>query len=85
MAYKHIFAILFVGGINLDEIKILKKEDNITFEDIKHIDSNGNEYWLARELMIVLEYSKWENFHKAIKSAMVACKKSNYNVAECFP
>ena len=23
-----------------------------TFEDIKHVDENGNEYWYARELMI---------------------------------
>lgn len=27
-----------------------------TFEDIKHIDENGNEYWYARELMIALGY-----------------------------
>ncbi len=34
---------------------------NITeenFESIKHIDENGTEYWLARELMIVLGYTK---------------------------
>ena len=29
-----------------------------TFEDIKHIDDRGNEYWEARELMPALEYSK---------------------------
>lgn len=67
--------------------KIIDKniKNNTTFEDIKHIDENGYEYWNARELMIVLEYSKWENFHKVIKSAMVACKNSNYNIIECFP
>jgi len=42
----------------LNKIKTLEKEDNATFEDIKHIDSNGNEYWNARELQKVLEYSK---------------------------
>ena len=26
------------------------------FEDAKHIDENGNEYWLARELVQILEY-----------------------------
>jgi len=67
----------------LDKIK--KKEDIITFEDIKHIDSNNNEYWNARELMIALEYSKWENFHKVIKNAMIACENSNYTIAGCFP
>jgi len=67
--------------------KIINKntKNNITFEGIKHIDENGYEYWNARELMIALEYSKWENFYKVIKSAMVACENSNYNIVECFP
>ena len=56
-----------------------------TFEKIKHIDENGNEYWEARELMIVLEYSKWENFHKVIKNAITACENSNVNSLEHFP
>ena len=43
------------------------------FEDIKQIDEFGNEYWSARELMPLLEYSKWENFHKVIKRAIIAC------------
>lgn len=55
------------------------------FEKIKHIDEYGNEYWEARELMPLLEYSKWENFHKVIKRAMIACKASNINVSDCFP
>ena len=55
------------------------------FEKIKHIDEYGNEYWEARELMPLLEYSKWENFHKVIKRAMIACKASNNNVFDCFP
>ncbi len=32
--------------------------NNTTFEDIKHIDKNGIEFWYARELMHVLEYNK---------------------------
>ena len=28
------------------------------FEDIKHIDEFGNEYWLARELQEALEYKE---------------------------
>ena len=65
--------------------------DNITnynesiFESIKHIDENGNEYWYARELMKVLEYKKWENFHKVIKQAIFSCESSNYNVLDHFP
>lgn len=55
----------------------IEKYTEKTFEDIKHIDEVGNEYWYARELMLLLEYSKWENFHKVIKSSMIACSTSN--------
>ncbi len=34
--------------------------------------------------MIALEYSKWENFHKVIKNAKVACENSNYNIVGYF-
>lgn len=46
------------------------------FESIKHIDENGVEFWYARELMKVLNYSKWGNFIKVIDKAMEACKNS---------
>ena len=55
------------------------------FDDIKHIDENGYEYWYARDLMSVLGYSKWERFKNAINKAMEACKCSNYKVSEHFP
>lgn len=34
--------------------------------------------------MPLLEYSKWENFHKVIKCAMIACNASNNNILEHF-
>ena len=39
--------------------KLDKNENynNKTFEDIKHIDENGIEFWYARELMSCLNYS----------------------------
>ncbi len=58
---------------------------NNIFESIKHIDENGHEYWEARELMPLLGYNKWENFHKVIKNAMIACEMSNNNVLDHFP
>ena len=62
------------------------KEYNTTiFESIKHIDENGDEYWLARELMKVLEYNKWENFHRVIKRAIVSCESIGNDVDYCFP
>lgn len=55
------------------------------FEDIKHVDELGNEYWEARELMLALEYSKWEHFAKVINKAKISCKLSGLSVEEHFP
>jgi DNA-damage-inducible protein D len=63
----------------------IEEYEEKTFESVKHIDEYGNEFWEARELMPLLEYSKWENFHKVIKRAMVACETSNNNVLDHFP
>ena len=63
----------------------LEKYEETTFEDIKHINEEGKEYWEARELMPLLEYSKWENFHKVIKRAKIACETSNNNINDHFP
>ena len=61
-------------------------EVNLTmFDNIKHIDLDGNEYWSARELQKVLDYAKWENFHKVIKQAICACNNSNNKIKEHFP
>ena len=62
----------------------IKEYTEKVFEDIKYIDEEGNEYWLARELMEVLEYSLWQNFHKTIKTAMKNCNNSNYDVSDHF-
>jgi len=55
------------------------------FEDIKYIKEDGTEYWFARELAIVLDYNKWENFHKVIKRAMIACENSGHDINYDFP
>ena len=60
----------------------IKEYTEKVFEDIKHIDEIGNEYWYARELMSVLGYSKWENFNKVIEKAIVACQNSSINYKE---
>ena len=54
------------------------------FESIKHIDENGVEFWYARELMTMLEYSKWGNFVKVIDKAKESCKNSNMDVLDEF-
>ena len=58
--------------------------NKITFESIKHIDENGFEYWLARELMLALEYKRWDKFNNVINNAKIACKKSNYIIEDHF-
>ena len=55
------------------------------FEDIKRVHPDGSEYWCARELAMVLDYNKWENFHKVIKRAMIACENSGHDVVYDFP
>ena len=54
------------------------------FEEIKHVDENGNEYWYARELQKILEYTEWRKFEGVINKAKDACKNSNIKVFEQF-
>jgi hypothetical protein len=54
------------------------------FDFIMHTDDDGNEYWLARELMGVQEYTNWRNFTPAIAKAQRACEKSGHNVKDHF-
>ena len=35
------------------------EKNNKSFEDIKHVDENGIEFWYARELMPILQYSNY--------------------------
>ena len=63
----------------------LKEYTEKTFDSIKHIDELGNEYWEARELMIALEYSKWEHFVKVINKAKISCNVSGFNIEDHFP
>ena len=64
-------------------MKNIKKE-NQTFESIKHIDENGIEYWYARELQNVLEYTQWRRFENVINKAKISCEKSRVSVTDHF-
>ena len=57
---------------------------NKRFEDIKHIDENGIEYWNARELMPIFQYSKWQNFEMIIDKAKKSCENSGINILDHF-
>ncbi|HLX53960.1 MAG TPA: DNA damage-inducible protein D [Aquella sp.] len=58
----------------------IKKTTNQSFEDIRQIDTNGNEFWYARALAKILDYADYRNFLQVIEKAKNACKKSGYNV-----
>ena len=62
----------------------IKEYTEKVFEDIKHIDEFGNEYWLARELMPLLEYSLWQRFSNVLRKAMENCLNSNNNILDHF-
>ena len=58
----------------MNEIESYKEK---IFEEIKHIDEEGNEYWNARELQELLGYKEWRWFSNVIEKAQVACIESN--------
>lgn len=54
------------------------------FENIKHINEYGQEFWYARELQIALEYSEWRNFSRVIDKAIDACQNAGNDASEHF-
>ena len=62
----------------------LKECTEKMFEDIKHFDEEGNEYWLARELQTALDYKEWRKFENVIYKAKIACNNSNIDINEQF-
>lgn len=47
-------------------------------------EKDGIEYWLARELQELLEYSQWRNFVNVIDKAKVSCKNSDNETPDHF-
>ena len=60
----------------MKELDNKENYNNKTFEDIKHIDENGIEFWYARELMKVFGYKDWRYFDTVIEKAKIACQNS---------
>ena len=54
----------------------IQKYSEQTFESIKHYTEDGEEFWFARELQKVLEYTEWRNFSTVIDKAKMACANS---------
>ncbi|HGD3319975.1 TPA: DNA damage-inducible protein D [Proteus mirabilis] len=54
------------------------------FEEIKRIDDFGIEYWSARELSKLLEYSEYRHFTPVLERAKEACLHSGHSIDDHF-
>ena len=54
------------------------------FENIKHVDENGTEFWYARELQKALEYTEYGKFLPVIEKAIEACRKTGFDEGNHF-
>ena len=62
----------------------LSRKHITLFESIKEIDENGNEFWGARKLSKVLEYSEFRHFIPVIERAKEACENSGHAILDHF-
>jgi len=54
------------------------------FERIRQVDPDNLEFWSARDLMPILEYTKWQNFKTVLLKAQIACENSGNDPADHF-
>jgi DNA-damage-inducible protein D len=64
--------------------KRIAQQHHATFEGIRRLDPNGHEYWLARQLARVLEYSEYRHFLPVIERAQTACRQSQHSIGDHF-
>jgi DNA-damage-inducible protein D len=64
--------------------KPVAHKHHVPFEEIRHVDAQGNEYWQARQLARVLEYSEYRHFLPVIERAVEACRNSAYDIRNHF-
>lgn len=57
--------------------------EHLTFENLKH-EAEDLEFWYARELQTVLDYSSWDKFERVIKKAITACEGSGQSSEDHF-
>ncbi|MBT9456710.1 MAG: DNA damage-inducible protein D [Burkholderiaceae bacterium] len=62
--------------------KRIAAQHHATFESIRQVDDWGNEYWLARQLAQVLEYSQYRHFVPVVERAAEACRNSGQPVED---
>src|SRR6218665_2898022 len=60
----------------------ITQQHHETFEGIRQMDADGNEFWLARQLAKVLDYSQYRHFVPVIERAMEACQNSGQPISD---
>lgn len=65
-------------------MKKITNTNKTIFEQIKETDENGNEFWGARKLSKILEYSEFRHFLPVIERAKEACLNSEQNIEDHF-
>lgn len=62
--------------------KKIGTQQQAAFDGIRQSDADGNEYWLARQLARVLEYSQYRHFLPVLERAREACRHSGQRVED---
>jgi len=64
--------------------KDLSQQHHTTFNSIRQLGADGNEYWSARSLAPLLDYHEWRNFFQVVAKARKACEKSDHIIGDHF-
>lgn len=79
---------MFIGKKHTKEDRMDKKKIialKQSFDSVvQAVEKEHIEYWYARDIMLLLGYSKWENFEIAVNRAMESCQKTGGKIADHF-
>lgn len=53
-------------------------------ESFAHHTPLGIEFWLARDIQVLLGYDQWKNFLSVLSRAQTVCRLSNHYVSDHF-
>lgn len=70
--------------LELDNMNLPINSPAKGFEEIKQINEFGVEFWSARDLYHVLNYSSWQMFIKLLERAMKSCENSGQKIENHF-